>query len=106
MGILLRIVLFVFSIATATIGVLAILGGLRILHEGYLRTWVDLLYEQSDYRIIVIIVGLLLVVASVYLLYRSIYVKRKEIPAKYFVVETESGQVRISIDAIEGIALN
>lgn len=106
MGILLRIVLFLFSIATAIIGVMAVLAGFRILSESYLSSWVALLYKQSDYRLIVIAVGLLLFVGSIYLLYRSVYVKRTEKPTKYLVTETESGQVRISVDAIEEIALN
>lgn len=106
MGIILRIVLFIFSIAVATMGVIAVLAGFRVFSISYLSSWVDLLYETSDYRLIVIILGLLLVLGSIYLFYRSIYVKREEKPIQYYVTETDSGQVRISLAAIEGIALN
>ncbi len=106
MGILLRVVLFIFSIATATIGVVAVLGGFRVFSVSYLSSWVDLLYGPSNYRLIVITLGLLLVIGSIYLFYRSIYVNRKEKPAKYYITETDSGQVRISLATIEGIALN
>jgi uncharacterized alkaline shock family protein YloU len=106
MGILLRIVLFIFSITAAIIGVVALLFGLKIVSQAYFSYWVEQLYLQNDLRLIVIVVGALLIVGGIYLFYRSLYIKKKDKTVKYFATETEAGQVRVSVDAIEGIALN
>ncbi len=106
MGILLRIILFFVSILMIIKSIFAVLVGLKIVSESFVVHWVGQLYQLNDLRIIVVVLGILFLALGVYLFYRSINVKNKQKPAKYYVQETGAGQLRISVDAIEGIVLN
>ena len=106
MGILLRIILFFVSILIILKSVFAVLVGLKIVSESFVVYWVGQLYQLNDLRIVIVVGGILFLAVGVYLFYRSINVKNKQKPAKYYVSETGAGQLRISVDAIEGIVLN
>lgn|GEM_PF-3942024 len=108
MGILLRIILFFVSIFIIIKSTFAVLVGLRVISESFVIYWIGQLYkpDMNNLRIIVIVGGLLLLAVGIYLFYRSINFKSKQKPAKYYVTETDAGQLRISVDAIEGIVLN
>lgn len=104
MGILLRVVLFFFSIAIVLIASLAILVGFEFYSQNYINGIIDSIYNSGLYKVALIAISLIFIIIAVYIFFRSLSYKKDN--TAFSTNSTDSGQIKISVDTLENIALN
>lgn len=98
-----KLLLFLYSIATLVAAVVLACVGFRFIRHSQSVDFIDMIYENGDYRITVAIIGIVLFLISIRFLIVSL--SRSSVSSQSVDQRTEYGDIRISIETMENLAL-
>lgn len=98
-----RFFLLIFSLIFIAIAVVTLLVGVEFFSLDYIENIIGQIYSDTDVKIAVIIISIVVIILGLYLLFSSLRSK-KDNPFSTKINET--GNIRISMETIENIVLN
>ena len=102
MRIFMRIVLTLYILFVILIAGITLACTWQFIAMDYPTGWLNLLYADATVRLIVSVIGIAVIIISLFLMFSGI---RKRKPKSAFIIDTGGGAVSITISALEEMAI-